>query len=52
MFERVSRLFIEGRIDISGLDRAISFKWITEDEKKKIIDTKTTTTPAVVNPTL
>lgn len=47
MFERVSRLFIEGRIDTSGLDRAVILKWINEDEKKQIIDNKTT---VVVNP--
>lgn len=50
MFERVSRLFIEGRIDTNGLDRAVTFKWITEDEKKQIIENKPTGAPVVANP--
>lgn len=42
MYGIISELFLENRIDSTGLDKAISKKWITEEEKVKIIASKVT----------
>jgi len=42
MFERVKRLYLTGMSD-TGLDRAVTFGWITEEQKQEIINSKTTT---------
>lgn len=39
MFEMVQRLYLNKQIDLSGLERAVTLKWITEEEKQKIIGT-------------
>lgn len=39
MFNRLKRLYAAGRIDKSGLERAVSFGYITEDQMKEIIET-------------
>lgn len=38
MYKIVLELYLEKRIDESGLDRAIKFRWITEEQKKEIMD--------------
>ncbi|WP_423219681.1 XkdX family protein [Clostridium hydrogeniformans] len=38
MYKIVLELWLEKRIDESGLDRAIKFRWITEEQKKEIMD--------------
>lgn len=40
MFERLKRLYNEGRIDEAGLENAVKKGWITEEEKQLIIDQK------------
>ncbi len=42
MFERVKRLYLAGMSD-AGLDRAVVFGWITEEQKQEIINSKATT---------
>lgn len=37
MYEKVKKLYIEGRIDESGLDKAVKYGWITEEQKKEIM---------------
>lgn len=37
-FERIKRLYAEGRIDEAGLDRAVELGVITEEEKDEIIN--------------
>lgn len=37
MYKIVLELYLEKRIDESGLDRAIKFRWITEEQKKEIM---------------
>ena len=36
-FERLRRLYREGRIDEHGLDAAIEKGWITEEQKERIV---------------
>ena len=38
MFEMVKRLYETKKIDLTGLDRAVRLKWITEEEKQQIIN--------------
>lgn len=37
MFERLKRLYNEGKIDEAGLDAAVVKGWITEDQKIEIM---------------
>lgn len=37
MFERLKRLYKEGKITIEDLDNAVSKGWITEEQKELII---------------
>lgn len=37
MYERLKRLYIEGKIAEEGLNEAVRKKWITEEEKEMII---------------
>ncbi len=37
MYERVKRLYLDGSLTESGLDRAVMLKWITEAQKAEII---------------
>lgn len=39
MYERVKRLYLAGMSD-AGLDRAVTFGWITEEQKQEIINSK------------
>lgn len=36
MFERLKRLYNEGRLTVDGLENAVARGWITEDQKKQI----------------
>lgn len=38
MYNTVERLYKSGKIDLSGLERAIRLGWITEEEKETIIN--------------
>lgn len=38
MYNTVERLYKSGKIDITGLDRAVRLGWITEEEKQTIIN--------------
>lgn len=38
MFERLKTLYLTGRITKSGLDNAVKKNWITEEEKKLILN--------------
>ena len=40
MYDTVKRLYLEGKIDETGLTRAVTFKWISEEQKQEIIDSK------------
>lgn len=37
MFERLKRLYKEGKITVEDLDNAVSKGWITEEQKELII---------------
>lgn len=37
MFERLLKLYLEGRITIQDLDAAVEKGWITEEQKELII---------------
>lgn len=37
MFERLKRLYEQGKIDKAGLKKAIEYGWITEEQMKEII---------------
>lgn len=37
MFERLRRLYREGKIDEAGLESAVEKGWITEEQKNQII---------------
>lgn len=37
MFERLRRLYREGKIDESGLESAVEKGWITEEQKNQIM---------------
>lgn len=37
MFERLKRLYNEGKIDVIGLQKAVDKGWITEEQKEEII---------------
>ena len=39
MYNTVERLYRSGKIDLSGLERAVRLVWITEEEKQTIIGT-------------
>ncbi len=41
MFERLKRLYNEGKIDEAGLDAAVEKGWITEEEKIRIMTENT-----------
>lgn len=40
MFENISRLYNEDKLNIRGLEKAVKKGWITEDEKEKMIKEK------------
>ena len=40
MYATVRRLYLQNKVDESGLDNAIKKGWITEEEKKKIMAEK------------
>lgn len=37
MYERLKRLYDEGRLSVSGLANALNKGWITEEEMQRII---------------
>lgn len=37
MFERLKRLYNEGKIDAEALEKAVEKGWITEEQKNEII---------------
>ena len=37
MYERLKRLYQAGELNEKGLDRAVKFGWITDEQKKEII---------------
>lgn len=37
MFERLRRLYLEGKISVQDLDNAVAKGWITEEQKELII---------------
>ena len=37
MYERLKRLYNEGKIDEEGLQRAVDKGWITEEQREEII---------------
>jgi hypothetical protein len=39
MYDVVSRLYKNGKIDNNYLDIAISLEWITEEQKQEIVST-------------
>lgn len=40
MFNRLKKLYMEGRLTESGLQNAVAKGWITEDQKAEIIAEK------------
>lgn len=40
MYERLKRLYNEGRCTEAMLERAVKFGWITEEQKDEIISSK------------
>lgn len=38
MYERLKRLYHEGKIDEQGLENAVAKGWITEDQRVQIIE--------------
>ena len=40
MFAQMKRLYLNGKIDESGLDNAVKFGWITEEQKAEIMESK------------
>lgn len=42
MYETLMRLYNEGRLPEVGLSNAVTKGWITEEQKKEIIDSKAT----------
>lgn len=44
MYDRVKKLYIdEGKIDETGLSKAVTLGWITEEQKQEIINSKVVT---------
>lgn len=43
MYERLKRLYNEGKIDTEGLRRAVDKGWITEEQMEEIITSNTET---------
>lgn len=37
MFETLKRLYLQGELSKSGLNRAVSKRWITEEQKNQIL---------------
>ncbi len=37
MFERLKRLYKEGKIDEAGLKKAVSYGWITKEQMEEIL---------------
>lgn len=44
MYERLKRLYQEGRIDAVAIDRAVDLGWITEEQSRDITATGETPT--------
>ena len=42
MYERLLNLYLSGRLDEVGLQKAVDRGWITENQKNEIIAQKTT----------
>lgn len=40
MFPSIRRLYLAGRLDDEGLDKALRLGWITEEEKTDIVNEK------------
>lgn len=40
MFERLKRLYNEGRLSMAGLETAVARGWITEEQKQEITKTE------------
>ena len=40
MYERLKRLYQEGRLDKKGLENAVARGWITEEEMQEILASK------------
>ena len=40
MYERLKRLYQEGDLTEKGLDRAVKFGWITNEQKEEIVASK------------
>jgi hypothetical protein len=40
MYDTLLELYIDGEIDIIGLDVAVNKQWIKPEERQKIIDSK------------
>lgn len=38
MFDMLAKMYREGVIDKSGLDKAVTLGWITADQEQQIID--------------
>ncbi|WP_113674227.1 hypothetical protein [Vallitalea guaymasensis] len=47
MFERLKLLFIQKKIDITSLDKAVENKWITKQQKQQIVNTQKDTRPYI-----
>jgi len=40
MLKTVERLYKNGKVDLGGLNRAVTLGWITEEEKQTIVETE------------
>lgn len=40
MFQKLLDMYVQNRIDKTYLEKAVKLKWITEEEKKEIIEFK------------
>lgn len=40
MYNRLKKLYIAGRLNDTGLEKAVTRGWITEDQKAEIIEAK------------
>lgn len=40
MFERLKRLYLEGKLDENGIRKAYEIGWITEEEMNEILSSK------------
>lgn len=40
MYERIKYLFLENKLTINGLEKAVEMKWISAEQKEEIIKNK------------